>query len=226
MAIRVDLPQLQKFPRVQIIVGLEIDLLTATSHIVRSRNFCQGSWASEGGAENIGKRPHWSRAAATVGFDTELQQRATLPWCFVCLCRAGDRYTVTVSGRFRATGEARLRRVLESRTGKRQASSSADEETWIPQCAILLLGNSPVPRPFSSADRSIRSAMRMRCIEGQRVNVSSPAPDQSLVSRAGCRCTCVYCRYVSYSGGQKSRIFKIVSTLKDKREDICAVIML
>jgi hypothetical protein len=137
MAIRVDLPQLQKFPRVQIIVDLELDRLTATSHIVRSRNFCQASWTSEGGAENTGGCPHWSRAAAIVGFDAELQQRATLPWCFVCLCRAGGRYKVTVSDRFRATGEARLRRLLESRTGKRLASSSVDEDIDSTLCHSL-----------------------------------------------------------------------------------------
>lgn len=65
---------------------------------------------------------------AIVGLDGELQHITALPWSFKSHCQGRGRLEVSVSGRFRATGEDRLRRPLESRTGRRPASTLADAE--------------------------------------------------------------------------------------------------
>ncbi|KAF2447657.1 hypothetical protein P171DRAFT_229243 [Karstenula rhodostoma CBS 690.94] len=93
-------------------------------------------------------------------------------------------------------------------------------------CSCLEMAR--LSRPRFSADRSIRSmALRMHRVEGQRVNECSGLPAPS-VPNASCRSSVywVYCTCVSYSGGQKFRVLRIVSTLRDKREYVAVISML
>ena len=74
------------------------------------------------------RRPQWSQMHRFCGDRLCLATQSHFAMAFWVPLHAHGRLKVSVSGRLRATGELRLRRLHDSRT-RRQASTSIDKES-------------------------------------------------------------------------------------------------